>query len=223
MALDHGAVLAQIDEVLARCHATATEAPTAHQYRDMRVRNVPELSTACLAAIERLAPASSPYVRNAHALIADGNLGGSITLSSLVGVLLTLRADIEAGYLRTLEDLIHADLFADFLEMGAELLGKGYKAPAAVIAGTVLEEHLRKLAERHDVSAQTDDGRWISAQRLNQDLAGAGVYTRLDQSQVTAWLSLRNAAAHPDPEPYEEAQVAALIQGVRDFMLRHGG
>lgn len=60
-----------------------------------------------------------------------------------------MREDYEAGYMRTVEELIHADLFADFLERTDELVSKGYKDPAAVLAGSVLEEHLRKLAVKH--------------------------------------------------------------------------
>jgi hypothetical protein len=35
-----------------------------------------------------------------------------------------LRNSYEQGYLRTVEELIHADLFADFLERADELVSK---------------------------------------------------------------------------------------------------
>ena len=64
---------------------------------------------------------------------------------SLAGVLTALREDYQAGYLQSIEQLIHGNVFADFL-MADELLQKPYKDPAAVLAGSVLEEHLRNLA-----------------------------------------------------------------------------
>ena len=44
---------------------------------------------------------------------------------------------------------------------------------------------------------------------------------RLLATGVTAWLALRNDAAHGNYDEYDHKQVAALIQGVRDFMVRH--
>jgi hypothetical protein len=72
-----------------------------------------------------------------------------------MGILRGLRNDYEAGYMRTVEDLVRADLFTDFIEMAEELVGKGYEDAAAVITGSVLEEHLRKLATRHSIATRT--------------------------------------------------------------------
>jgi hypothetical protein len=104
----------------------------------------------------------------------------------LAGVLRGLRADVGAGYTRTLEELVHADLFSDFLEMADELQRSGYKDAAAVIAGSTLEEHLRKLAEKNGVAIEQPDGAPKKADTLNADLAGAAAYKKLEQKSVTA-------------------------------------
>lgn len=56
---------------------------------------------------------------------------------------------------------------------------------------------------------------------MNADLAGANVYSKLDQKNVTAWLDLRNKAAHGKYGEYTKEQVALLIQSVRDFITRN--
>ena len=61
------------------------------------------------------------------------------------GILAALRTDYASGYMQTVEELIRADLFQDFLGMAEELVSKGYKDAAAVIAGGAPQEHLRKL------------------------------------------------------------------------------
>jgi hypothetical protein len=38
---------------------------------------------------------------------------------------------------------------------------------------------------------------------------------------VTAWLDLRNKAAHGQYADYTKEQVALTLQGVRDFISRH--
>jgi hypothetical protein len=120
----------------------------------------------------------------------------------------------------TVEELVHADLFADFLEMASELLAKGYKDAAAVITGSVLEEHLRKLAGLNGVPIQAGAAH-KKADTLNADLVKAGAYNKLEQKNVTAWLGLRNDAAHGKYGNYDEAQVQNFVDNVRDFLLRH--
>lgn len=56
---------------------------------------------------------------------------------------------------------------------------------------------------------------------MNSDLVNAQVYSKLDQKNVTAWLDLRNKAAHGKYSEYTKDQVSLLIAGVRDFLTRN--
>lgn len=141
---------------------------------------------------------------------------------ALLGILRALRADYEAGHLGTVEELVRAGVFVDFLEMADELVSKDYKDAAAVIAGSVLEEHLRKLAMRHGVDVE-HNARPRKAEAINADLVKSdAAYNLLDQKSVTAWLGLRNDAAHGHYDGYDRARVEAMIRDVRAFMQRHG-
>lgn len=57
-----------------------------------------------------------------------------------------------------------------FLEMAAGLESKGYKDAAVVITGSVLEEHVRKLATRNWIALQGANGRYKSLDSLAIDL-----------------------------------------------------
>jgi hypothetical protein len=108
-------------------------------------------------------------------------------LAHIAGVLKALRTAYDSGYLATVTELIHADVFADFVEMAKHLLSEGYKDPAAVIIGSTLEEHLRQLCVKNGIA--TDVGRKpTKADQLNSELGGQGIYSKLDQKTVTAWL-----------------------------------
>ena len=72
-------------------------------------------------------------------------------------------------------ELVHADIFTDFLEMADYLLEEGYKDPAAVLAGGTLEEHLRKLCHKKNIEIMKDDSHYKTADSLNANLAGANV------------------------------------------------
>ena len=172
------------------------------------------------AAIDRWSVQGDTYQRNAAAIEARNASTGWKAIEML-GVLRALRDDYEAGYMRSVEELVQADLFSDLLEMAKELLDKGMKDPGAVLAGSVLEEHLRKLAGSVSVPIVDANGRHRKADGINAELAKAGVYNKLEQKSVTAWLDLRNHAAHGEYEEYDYKQVASLIDSVRDFLLRH--
>ena len=198
--------MAQLDELLGRWHGPKHEET-----------NYYELATRLRAAVVRIAPAGSPYTTDAEAVPKGWP---TADCDQLIAIVRALREDYARGYLRTIEELIHADVFADFLDMAAELLSKGYKDPAAVIIGSVLEEHLRKLATLNNV-AITVGTNPKKADVINADLVKAGVYNKLEQKNVTAWLGLRNEAAHGNYNNYGKAQVETQLASVRDFMVRH--
>jgi HEPN domain-containing protein len=140
-----------------------------------------------------------------------------------VAVIRAIREEIAGGWLFTVKGLVTAEVFADFLEMAEHLLETGYKDPAAVMAGSVLEEHLRQLCIKNSIDVyETKHGKQlaIKADRLNADLAGSTIYSKLEQKQITAWLDLRNNAAHGKYDQYDASQVSALVSGVTNFMVR---
>ena len=76
------------------------------------------------------------------------------------GILSAAREELEGGWLSTTKGLISAEIFSDFLEMAQHLLDEEYKDPAAVMAGSVLEEHLRQLCQKHSIPTEiTKQGR----------------------------------------------------------------
>ena len=190
-------------------------------YGDYLDGNSVEQDAACArlsAAVERFTRPGSSY-RDALRRISDQQDHADRRAVFMLGVVKGLRADYAAGYLRNLEELVHADLFADFLEMAKELLDKGFKDPAAVLAGSVLESHIRQLAEKAGVSSSNAQSGPRKAEAINADL-GKEVYGSGEQKSVTAWLDLRNDAAHGTYENYDHRQVALLIESVRAFLGR---
>lgn len=179
-----------------------------------------KIITMAMAAIDRISPAGSIYPKRAAAIVALGGWVGAV-LKELVGVIEGLKADVEAGYLSYFHELLHAEVFGDFLDMARHLAAAGYKDPAAVIAGSTLEAHLRNLALKFALSVLDPSGRPLRANRLNDDLAKEGFYSKLDQKNVMAWLDLRNQAAHGHYAEYSLPQVQLMLDGVRDFVTRN--
>ncbi len=142
-----------------------------------------------------------------------------------------LRISFLRGILRLLKEnripfreIVSAEIFSDFLDMAKHLLDESYKDAAAVIIGSVLEEHLRKLCIKTSIPLELSDVKGKmkpkKASTLNTDLVAAGVYGKSDQAYVEAWQKTRNDAAHGDYLKYTKEQVANLLQAVKDFITR---
>jgi hypothetical protein len=182
------------------------------------VDSILEFITGSRAAITRIAGNNSAYMTELEAARATKQWIGSHAIR-IAGIIRQLKQDLDDGYLSTTRELLHAETFADFLEMAAHLLSEGYKDAAAVIAGSSLEVHLRNLAAKHSLSVELN-GKPKKADLINTELASASAYSKLDQKNVTAWLDLRNKAAHGHYQDYSKTQVELLVSQIRDFMLR---
>ena len=221
--MDYAIFEKQLDAIL-NSYAELQQQSQHNDLSDLPKNDRQSLISRSIAAIHRITGPSSAYSNDIDRIIKNHPALHRHT-SSIMGVVQALRDDIKAGYLIYLVELAHADVFADFLEMAQHLLDTKYKDAAAVIAGSTLESHLRELCHKNGVAVDETDKngnfRPKKADRMNADLAKANVYSKLDQKGITAWLDLRNKAAHGQYAEYSEDQVALLISGIQNFIARN--
>lgn len=213
-----GVAVTQIDAVL----ADYEDAQRRAHYDDLSdlKGELPAMVARAASTVERLAPPGSSYSVAMDRAFDKWGVNSHMVLPEAIGILTAMKADYTAGYLASIPALIHGEIFSDFLDMAAHLRETHYKDAAAVVAGSTLEAHLRQLAEKSGLAISDEDGRPIKSERLNADLARVGAFDKNDQKAVTAWLGLRNEAAHGNYATYEEGQVALMIDGIRDFVRR---
>ncbi len=179
-----------------------------------------ELRTGSLSFIKNLYGEKHPYYIdfNVYLTHAEPHI-----VEKIRGNLKAIKSEIDNGWLTSMRSILSAEIFTDFLEMAEYLLIEKYEHPAAVLIGSVLEEHLRQLCGRNEI--QTIESRGAKnipkkADLLNAELTGKGVYNKLDQKNVTAWLDLRNKAAHGRYSEYNIQQVELMMHGVTEFISR---
>lgn len=130
-----------------------------------------------------------------------------------MGILEAAQRDFEGGLLFDMRSLISAEVLGDFIEQSEALLDAGYYVPAASLAGAVLEDALRKLCEKHNLTIQKS----TKIDSLNVDLARANIYDKLVQKRITALADIRNNADHGHFDKFAQPDVEDMVKWVRSF------
>lgn len=180
-----------------------------------------EFETAALSFIVNLYGEKHPYYFRFKESVTKNSFG---MVEAGKGILNSIKTEIEKGWLTTVRGLVSAEIFSDFLETAEYLLEQKYKDPAAVIIGSTLEEHLRQLCRKYNMPVEDyKDDKAIpkKANALNNNLYTGEIYNKLDQKNITAWLDLRNQAAHGQYSEYTIDQVQHMLRGVLEFITRN--
>jgi hypothetical protein len=223
--LNTNEVLAEIDSVFERCGASKDRPtppkranPPGYFGSPNVIGSASAMVSSCLAAIERNAPQPS-YVRIAREMAREGRTS-SATVEKLLGVLLSVRQDIEAGFTKSLEVRARESVFDDFLDMAEHIRSTVHFAPAVVLAGSVLEEHARKLAEKNEIALVDERGKARAFEQLCHELVREEVFTEPQRKVLAGWYAQRTEAAHGRFENVIADDVPRIIEGVRDFITR---
>ena len=137
-------------------------------------------------------------------------LGNYAKFKNLKAVFLAAKEDFEGGYLVSVRNLIQAEVAGNEIDQATELWDSRYITAAAVIAGVVLETTLRTLCEANELSIG-------KLNKMNDDLAKAGVYNSLKHKRVTSLAALRNSAAHGKTAEFTADDVKSMIADVQRF------
>jgi len=102
-------------------------------------------------------------------------------------------------------------LMDDELEAARHLLSKGFSRPAGVLAGVILERHLKNLLRKHTPPIKYRKNATLSS--LN-DLCKSAVYDLVTWRKVQHLTDLRNLCAHDKTREPTKDEVTELIGGV---------
>jgi hypothetical protein len=244
MSIEKAAVIAQMIAVLELKQGydsivTRTDnAPVANS--GWNEASVEEVLTLLISTIERLAPPDSTFARRLAEEMAKHRhptdwysidpdpfhfSGDHDRIRVLTGLLKALLFAYQHDCLANIREIVRAELFSDFLDMAQHLLGESFVDAAIVIAGGVLEEHLRKLSSKFavDLTYKDNSGKEFPKKldRLNADLAKQTAYPSTMQKQITAWAGIRNDPAHGKYNLHTADQIDLMIHGIRLFVSSH--
>lgn len=132
-----------------------------------------------------------------------------------INILGAAKAEIEGGWLFTVEGQVSAEIFADFIALAKESLDDN-KDVAAVLACAALEDALKRVAIKENLDADDKD----MSEVINALKAG-GVLKGPQAKIVQSYVKLRNKAFHADWEKIDKESVSSLIGFTEQFLLTH--
>lgn len=135
-----------------------------------------------------------------------------------IGILSAAREDFHGGYLLGVRSLVSADIMSSLLDQAQELLEAGYFGPAAVLAGSILEDHIKKICVERAIELPDKP----KLDYMNAQLAKIEYYSKLTQKQITAWADIRNSAAHGNWKDFTESDVRDMIKWISRFIENKG-
>lgn len=171
-----------------------------------------EWGVLCLNLISSIFTKNSDHYQKFDQYFGDSSKFDAI--EKCVGVLHAAKSDYQNGYLNKVTSLIEAEIFSDILEQAEELLKKGHYQASAVVAGCVLEDGLRKLCHKNNISFPKKP----TIEPMNVELAKIGIYNQFIKDKVSSIGKLRNHAAHGEWTEFTEKDVEDMIRDVRRFM-----
>lgn len=220
--MDNTYFIKQLEEIINEFNGIKSRATHSDLSGNVQIEEITKVMTKSKAAIVRITGVNSEYYKDIEAVLSK-NIWTGDKLKNIIGTVQALKNDLENNYLKTLHDLIQSDVFSDYLEMAEYLEQEGYKDPAAVLVGSTLEAHLRDLCKSNLIDTEFINTKGFKtpkkAEILNADLAKALIYSSAYQKQVTAWLGIRNFAAHGRYNDFTKEEVQLMLQGVRQFIL----
>jgi hypothetical protein len=182
------------------------------------------LETTLLAVLNRIGSLHPFYAQQIEAVL-QASPSMAYRLPALYAIASALYDAVDKDFLDDIGSLVRADVFTDQLDMAEHLLAEGYTLAAAVVVGISLETHLHQLARKNSIPLTFRTTRGDDAPKkadiLNAELRANGTYNSLEQKNVTAWLDLRNKAAHGQADQFDARNVDDTLRGVRGFIAHH--
>jgi len=133
--------------------------------------------------------------------------------------------DLKKGLITSdLISLISIDIYND-LVLQAKDLRKFNTEPlnraACVLARIVLEDGLKKICSKHNISLKSD-----KANEANIELKKEIIYGNTQFKHVDTWLSIGNTAAHPESPKLDfnsitETQMDDMIKNIPEFLTKY--
>lgn len=212
MSLLRQRAIEHIKDLLGIYEALPVNPGTMGNYRVDRI-----LTARMRQALDRWAKPDSSY----HVL-ANTKAAWAEPTDLAAAALKALLADIEAGYVETIETEVHAITNSGLMGIADGFLADKLHLPAAVIMGVTLEQHLRSMCVVHNIDTERVNNKGERVYLKAADLAAAlmkeAVILPSKKDMIDSWLKTRNAAVHGRTDELDVRDVNAMSTDIKRFL-----
>lgn len=173
------------------------------------------LVTECYQFLAHIHPGGHPTIQRTVYAMNNKSLH---SLQQIEGIILGTKTNLSSGLLDNLTSKIIIDLKADFLHTALQLIEEGQKDPAAVLACVVLEDSLKRLAEKHSIEGLADKEMSVVA----GSLLAKHIIEKTTNQSIQGFKSLRNAALHAQWAEVSVESLKMLLIFLPIFIEKHG-
>lgn len=156
------------------------------------------------------------FLQEAARIVKDEQLVGGVpyhSVQKLIGLLLSISEEMKHGLMRKAEYIFVASTFDDFLDHAAEFHKAGKKTESSVLASTVFEDAIRRLAAK-----MTMEQAGRSLDSLIDDLVKCGAVTPVKAKRWKSYAGVRNSSLHAQWDNFDIRDVGEMIMGTREII-----
>jgi hypothetical protein len=113
--------------------------------------------------------------------------------------------------LSNIEGLLQADLFDGEISASKELFAKKHLRASGVLAGVVLEKHLKNVTETHKIAIAKKKP---TLSDFNDSIKDKGIYDVPTWRQIQRLADIRNLCAHGNERDPTKDEIEEMISGV---------
>jgi len=204
-------ILKRIDELIGLGNAVLATRSMSEPYEYVNDGKFRGFRSASLSFLANIFGAHQTYYKE---FIEHVKYSGSCSYTEAgINILQAARAEIEGGWLVTVEGQVSAEIFADFIALAKEALDDN-KDVAAVLACAALEDALKRVAIKENLDVDDKDmSEVINALKAKGVIKGAQVPI------VQSYVKLRNKAFHAEWDKFDKESVSSVIGFTEQFLL----
>lgn len=136
-----------------------------------------------------------------------------LRLKTQLGILKGARSRLDS-HLDRIEGILQADIFDNELEAAEHLLKNGFIRSAGVIAGIVLEGHLRTVCKSHKITIPKKP----TISPLNQELKNNEIISISQWRHIQHLNDIRNECSHKREKEPSQKDVIRLLKDVKEII-----
>ncbi|MGD0887332.1 MAG: hypothetical protein ABSA46_21010 [Thermodesulfovibrionales bacterium] len=201
MLIENESIISRIDELLSKESLSTNDPTTTH-----------EIYSGTITLMELVYGENSPQLKALS--IGDQKLDWYTKLYMAIGVLKSLKGEINRNLVPSLERRITGEFFGDFINMAKNAIENNYKDVAAVLASAAIEDALKKFGTINGLELENKEmSEVINALKLKEVLKGP-------QAKISSsYITLRNKAFHAEWDKIDTLEVKSLIAFTEEFIL----